>query len=136
MRRSASTEGYQVGVVSEVRARHVMEGEPGPEGRPHAHHYRIEVVAGAAELDERGMVCDIDVLTQGLSEVLDRIRGQDLGPFVPEASSVTVEALARWLHGQLASVVAREGGQDLLVRVWEHPQAFGAYRGDPRDGAG
>ena len=60
---------YQVGTSTEVRALHVMPGVEGPEGELHAHDYRLEVVVGRAELDERGMVCDLDVLDAALAEV-------------------------------------------------------------------
>ena len=41
---------------------------------------------------------------------------------------MTVEVFARWLHGALADAVRAGGGQDLAVRVWESPLAFGGYR--------
>ena len=33
-----------------------------PEGELHAHDYRFDVVVARGELDEHGMVCDLDVL--------------------------------------------------------------------------
>jgi 6-pyruvoyltetrahydropterin/6-carboxytetrahydropterin synthase len=119
---------YQVGTAIEVRAFHVMPGVEGPEGQLHAHDYKIEVVVGRAGLDERGMVCDLDVLDGALHRVGDVVRDADLEVIRPaEAEAVTVEVFARWAHGALADAVRAGGGDDLTVRVWESPFAFGAY---------
>lgn len=120
---------YEVGTAVEVRALHVMPGAPPPEGELHAHDYRLEAVVGRDDLDDRGMVCDLDVLEGALGAVADRLRGADLEVIrPPEAEAVTVEVFARWLHRELAGAVRSGGGQDLTVRVWESPVAFGAYR--------
>jgi 6-pyruvoyltetrahydropterin/6-carboxytetrahydropterin synthase len=121
---------YEVGTSIEVRARHVMPGVEGPEGELHAHDYRLEVVVGRADLGERGMVCDLDVLDAALAEVADRLRDADLEAIrPPDAEAVTVEVFARWLHGTLAGPVVKGGGEHLAVRVWESPVAFGGYAG-------
>jgi len=120
---------YEVGTAIEVRALHVMPGVEGPEGELHAHDYRLEVVVGRADLGDRGMVCDLDVLDAALRDVADRLRDADLEVIRPaDAEAVTVEVFARWLHAELAGPVKAGGGEDLAVRVWESPTAFGGYR--------
>jgi 6-pyruvoyltetrahydropterin/6-carboxytetrahydropterin synthase len=119
---------YQVGTAVDVRALHVMPGVEGPEGELHAHDYKIEVLVGRAELDSRGMVCDLDILDDALQRVADTVRDADLEAIrPPEAEAVTVEVFARWAYGALADAVRTGGGHDLTVRVWENPVAFGAY---------
>jgi 6-pyruvoyltetrahydropterin/6-carboxytetrahydropterin synthase len=120
---------FEVGTGAALRAIHRMPWMEGPEGEPHAHDYRIELIVGRAELDERGMVCDLDVLDGALREVVGRLDGQDLDAIVEDVEAVTVEVLARWLHGELRAPVARAGAESLVVRVWESPDAFGGYRG-------
>ena len=122
---------YEVGLTREVRAFHVMPGLPGPEGERHHHDYRIEVVAGREELDDRAMVCDLDLLESALADLTARIEGKDLEDAVPvpAAGAVTVEVFARWAHDELAGAVRRAGAETLAVRVWESPVAFGGYRG-------
>ncbi|MGH9276912.1 MAG: 6-pyruvoyl trahydropterin synthase family protein, partial [Acidimicrobiales bacterium] len=98
---------YEVGTGVEVRAQHVMPGVEGPEGRLHSHDYRIEVVVEREALDERGMVCDLDVLDAALGSIADQVRDQDLEVIrPPEAEAVTVEVFARWAHGALADALA------------------------------
>lgn len=119
---------YQVGTATEVRAFHVMPGVQGPEGERHAHDYRLEVVVERAELDEGGMVCDLDILNAALAAAAATVRDADLEVIRPEqAEAVTVEVFARWAHGALADAVRRAGGEMLTVRVWESPVAYGGY---------
>jgi 6-pyruvoyltetrahydropterin/6-carboxytetrahydropterin synthase len=119
---------YQVGTAIEVRAFHVMPAVDGPEGQLHAHDYKVEVLVGRADLDERGMVCDLDILDGALRRVGDTVRDADLDVIRPaDCEAVTVEVFARWAHGMLADAVRAGGGEDLTVRVWESAVAFGAY---------
>jgi len=120
---------YQVGTAADVRAFHVMPGMEGPEGELHSHDYRIEVLVERAELDEQGMVCDLDVLEAALAAVVDHVRDVDLEIIRPAgAAAVTVEVFARWAHGALADAVRKGGGEAMRVRVFESPVAFAGYR--------
>ncbi len=122
--------GFEVGASAPLRALHRLPWMTGPEGELHAHDYRIEVVVEREALDERGMVCDLDLLNAALAEVLATREGRDLDEIKPEeAEAVTVEILAEWLHAELRGPVARAGGEMLRVRVWEAPDAFGGYSG-------
>src|SRR5215472_19017884 len=119
----------EVGLSRSVRAFHIMPGLPGPEGELHDHDYRIDVVVDREQLDDRGMVCDLDVLEARLTELTSRVEGRNLEEIRPaEAAAVTVEVFARWVHDSLAAAVAAAGGEALAVRVWETPVAFGGYR--------
>src|SRR6516225_11799955 len=119
----------EVGMSRNVRALHVMPGLPGPEGQLHDHDYRIEIVVTREQLDDRGMVCDLDVLEAALTELTRQVEGRDLEAIRPAgAGAVTVEVFARWVHDSLSPAVAAAGGETLAVRVWETPIAFGGYR--------
>ncbi len=119
---------YETGASVSVRATHVMPNVEGPEGQPHEHEYRIDVVASRAALDERGMVIDLDVLTAALDEMAATVDGGDLEVIRPaDAEAVTVEVFARWAHQRLAGVAKAAGVDDLAVRVWESPTMFGGY---------
>jgi 6-pyruvoyltetrahydropterin/6-carboxytetrahydropterin synthase len=121
--------GYEVGSGITVRALHQMPIE-GPEGELHAHDYRIEAVVGRRELDEHGMVCDLDLLRAALREAAAQIEGKDLERIrPPSAEAVTVEVLARWAHQRLGAALSETGGETLTVRVWETPVDFAGYTG-------
>ncbi len=121
--------GYEVGSGVTVRALHRQPVE-GPEGELHPHDYRIDVVVGRRELDEHGMVCNLDALRAALQAIVARIEGKDLEEIRPPAAeAVTVEVLARWAHQNLVPVLRQAGGDTLAVRVWESDSDFGGYAG-------
>ncbi len=119
---------YETGTSLQVRAFHVMPGLPPPEGERHSHDYRLDVVVRRDDLDERGMVVDLDLLDRALRDAAAQVDGGDLETIRPaDAAAVTVEVFARWLHGQLAAALGRLPGATLAVRIWESPVAFGGY---------
>ena len=121
---------YEAGLSRAVRAFHIMPGMPGPEGQLHDHDYRIEIVVSRDQLDDRAMVCDLDVMEAALTELTGRIEGRNLEEIRPAgAEAVTVEVFARWVHDTLSAAIAAAGGATLAVRIWETPVAFGGYRG-------
>jgi len=119
---------YETGTAAQVRAFHVMAGMPPPEGELHSHDYRLEVVARREELDDRGMVVDLDVLGGALEDAASEVEDANLDKIQTEqAAGVTVELFARWLHGRLAEALGPLPEVTLAVRVWESPVAFGGY---------
>jgi 6-pyruvoyltetrahydropterin/6-carboxytetrahydropterin synthase len=123
---------YEVGTAIEFTAQHVMPGVEGPEGSPHSHDYRLDVLVERERLDDRGMVCDLDVLDDALARVKGVVDGQDLEVIRPaDAEAVTVEVFARWAHDFLAGELRGSGVDLLTVRVWESATAFGGYRERP-----
>ncbi|CAN5761977.1 hypothetical protein BH18ACT15_BH18ACT15_12700 [soil metagenome] len=79
-------------------------------------------------LDAQGMVWDIDGLEAALSALLSRLEGKDLEPIVAEdASAVTVEVLARWVHAEMSRTLRPTDEAMLRIRVWESSTAFGGY---------
>jgi 6-pyruvoyltetrahydropterin/6-carboxytetrahydropterin synthase len=119
---------YETGTALQVRAFHVMPGMQPPEGERHSHDYRLDVVVRRDELDERGMVIDLDLLDGALRDAAAQVADADLEKIQPaEAEAVTVEVFARWLHGELAAALGRVPDVTLAVRVWESETAFGGY---------
>ena len=102
----------EVGLSRSVRAFHIMPGLPGPEGQLHDHDYRIEIVVDREHLDDRGMVCDLDVLEVALTELTSWVDGRNLEEIRPAgAEAVTVEVFARWVHDSLRPTAAAAGGE-------------------------
>ena len=117
---------YQVGTAVEFTAQHIMPGVAGPESELHEHDYRVEVVVEREQLDDRGMVCDIDVLDAILQRIDDTVRGKNVDVIKPpDAEAVTVEVFAKWAYEQVEAELRGSGAQTLSVRVWESTLAFG-----------
>ncbi len=124
---------YEAGVVAHFDAQHVMHGMEGPEGVLHSHDYRIDVTASRTALDDLGMVVDLDVLQAAVEDIVSRVKGRNLDEIVTprDSESVTVEALAFWIHGEIARAIAGSGVESLHVRTWETADAFGGYAAAP-----
>jgi len=118
---------YETGTALQVTAFHVMPGMLPPEGERHSHDYRLDVVVRRDELDERGMVVDLDVLDAALVGAARRVDGADLDEVIPDVDAVTVEVFAKWLHDQLTAALGSIPGATLAVRVWETESTFGGY---------
>jgi 6-pyruvoyltetrahydropterin/6-carboxytetrahydropterin synthase len=124
------TGSFEVGTSADFRALHRIPWLPPPEGDLHMHDYRVEIVVERGSVDDRGMVCDLDVLEAALTDATAELEGKDLDDIRPPGTeAVTVEVLARWFHERLERAVAAAGGESLAVRVWESTTAFGGYRG-------
>ena len=107
---------------------HIMPGVEGPEGELHEHDYRLEVLVEREQLDDRGMVCDLDVLDAVLQRIDDTVRDKNLEVIhPPDADAVTVEVFAGWAHGTLADELRGTGADTLSVRVYENADAFGGF---------
>lgn len=124
---------FEAGIVARFDAQHVMHGMEGPEGEIHSHDYRIDVIASRDRLDDLGMVVDLDVLQAAVDDVVRRVKGMNLDDIVVprDPESVTVEALALWIHSEVARAIAGTGVERLHVRAWETDEAFGGYAAAP-----
>jgi 6-pyruvoyltetrahydropterin/6-carboxytetrahydropterin synthase len=123
------TVGFEIGTSAGLRALHRIPWLPPPEGDLHAHDYRVEVIVARESLDGRGMVCDLDVVEAALRAAVGELEGKDLDSIRrPDEEAVTVEILARWFHAKLGDAIHAAGGEELAVRIWESPTAFGGYR--------
>ena len=92
----------EVGLSRSVRAFHIMPGLPGPEGQLHDHDYRIEIVVDREQLDDRGMVCDLDVLEAALTELTSRVEGRNLEEIRPaEAFRAVDQGIPGLMHAVL-----------------------------------
>ena len=121
---------FQVGTAIEFPAQHIMPGVEGPEGQLHEHQYRLEVLVERERLDERGMVCDLDVLDAVLQRIDNTVRDRNLDVIKPPtAEAVTVEVFAEWAHRTLAAELRATGAEMLAVRVYENADAFGGFSG-------
>jgi 6-pyruvoyltetrahydropterin/6-carboxytetrahydropterin synthase len=121
---------YETGSTATVRAFHVMPGMPPPGGERHAHDYRFDVVVSRDDVDDRGMVVDLDRLEHALNAIADAIEDVDLDAVVApqmRTEAVTVEIFARWVHDRLAQSLGPLPSATMSVRVWESPEAFGGY---------
>jgi len=85
----------------------------------HGHNWRIQVTAEAAELDDRGMVLDLDELRRALDELLDgldHVHLNDLPAFAD--APVSAEAIARYVGKSLGAQLDDTRRRVVEVKVW------------------
>ena len=121
---------YRVSKRLGFSASHVLHGlgDDHPCSQLHGHNYEIEILAEAADLDQRGFVVDfreLDDVKRWLDATLDHRHLNDVLEGQPSA-----EAIARfvyeWCRSQLPAPVA---ARVVAVRAWETPRAYAEYWG-------
>lgn len=120
---------YATTVRTEFVAQHYLTvPNPGPEGDPHSHHYRVELCFRGPELNEFDYIVDIDNADAALSSLADRYRDtmlNDLPEF--EGYNPSVERFARVIFERVTERVTDETVTELSVTIWEDEEAAASY---------
>jgi len=85
----------------------------------HGHNWRIQVTVEAAELDDRGMVVDLDELRHTLVAALDELDHTHLNDLPAFADQpVSAEVIARHVGKKLAVQIDDGRRRVVEIRVW------------------
>jgi len=97
---------YEIEITTNFSAAHRLRDYNGKCERLHGHNWKVEVVAGAMELDPLGMVMDFRRLKEKVDRVLEALDHQVLNE-VPPFTEVnpTAENIARHVFESLAGEV-------------------------------
>jgi len=120
---------YSTTVSTDFVAQHYLTvPDPGPEGVPHSHHFKIEVTFRGPELNEYDYLVDIDDAEAALSELADRYRDELLNDRPAfEGYNPSVERFARVVFERVADAVTDDTVTELAVTVWEDDAAAATY---------
>ena len=119
---------YEVGVVDQFEAAHMLRGSFGPATRRHGHTYKVELVVCGETLRDDGTLCDIGVLQEALKRAVGELNYRDLDDLPAFAKkNSTAEVVAGWLVGQVKGSIPVGVIKSLKVHVWESPTAFASY---------
>ena len=120
---------YTLSVGRDFEARHYLTvPDPGPEGEPHAHEYRVEVRFSGEDLDEFGYLVDIDDVEAAVDGLVGRYEGallNDLPEF--EGSNPSVERFARSFCDRVVERAPTGTPTAVAVRMWEGEDAWASY---------
>jgi 6-pyruvoyltetrahydropterin/6-carboxytetrahydropterin synthase len=121
---------YQLCVVREFEAfHHLIGAEWGAENRPHAHHYRAEVILEGPLVDEHGFLVDLVDLEARLGEVVDQYSGRRLNDLPSFASlNPSLEHFSRIFCHELSSAIQAPNLRAITLRLWENELAWASYR--------
>ena len=120
---------YSTTVSTDFVAQHYLTvPDPGPEGVPHSHQFKIEVTFRGPELNEYDYLVDIDDAEAALSELADRYRDELLNDRPAfEGYNPSVERFARVVFERVADAVTDDTVTELAVTVWEDDAAAATY---------
>ena len=121
---------YTLGVRREFIARHfLIGGDWGPENFPNSHHYILELQLEGSELDQHGYLVDIVDVEKHLDDVVGYYKEQMLNE-KPEFNGLnpSIEHFARILATTLSERVKAKNITGLKVVLWEHANAWAAFR--------
>lgn len=120
---------YALSVARDFEAQHYLTvPEPGPEGEPHSHPYRVEVRFVGTDLNEFGYLVDIDDVDQVLDGLVGRYEDtllNDLPEF--DGRNPSVERFARVFCDGVVEQVSTETPSEVSVRIWEGDDAWASY---------
>jgi 6-pyruvoyltetrahydropterin/6-carboxytetrahydropterin synthase len=119
---------YELTVKGHFDAAHSLREYPGECRNLHGHTWDVEVMVGATEVDEIGIVYDFKHLKDDLNRVIgdyDHVYINEVPPF--DEISPTAENLARVIYDRLAAIVDPKV-HVAEVSVWESPIAKLTYR--------
>ena len=119
---------YEAAYETTFCATHVLTRAGQPLEPLHGHDWRVEVVAGADELDAIGVVVDFEHLKKAVAEVAARFHYKDINSHPDLARlSPSAEVLARYFFQEVRKGMGDEGRRLVRVRVWEAPGCSATY---------
>lgn len=120
---------YELTVTRDFVAQHRLTvPDPGPEGRVHSHHFRVEVLLAGETLNEHGYLVDIDDVRQVLTDLEDYFRDSTLNT-LPEFEGLnpSVERFAREFSRLFLERIDLPMVDRLAVTIWEDDAAGATY---------
>jgi 6-pyruvoyltetrahydropterin/6-carboxytetrahydropterin synthase len=120
---------YTTTVRTDFVAQHYLTvPDPGPEGEPHSHHYRVELEFRGPELNGYDYLVDIDDAEAALADLADRYRDTMLNDRPEfEGYNPSVERFARVVFERVTDRVTDDTVTELGVTVWEDEEAAASY---------
>jgi 6-pyruvoyltetrahydropterin/6-carboxytetrahydropterin synthase len=121
---------YTLAVQRDFIASHyLVGGDWGLENQLHAHHYRVEVLLEAPELDRHGYIVDIVDLETNLEDLVDYFKDQTLNN-LPEFKDLnpSIEHFCRIFLKTISGKIKARNLTALTVKIWENEIAWTSYR--------
>ncbi|HKK05694.1 MAG TPA: 6-carboxytetrahydropterin synthase QueD [Gammaproteobacteria bacterium] len=122
---------YNMRIVTDFAAAHLLRGYEGPCSRLHGHNWKVEVEVMARALDEVGMGLDFKLIkdsTRRLVGDLDHRNLNDIPPF--DEVNPTAENIAAYLYRGLSDELNDERVKVSAVTLWETERACVRYTED------
>ena len=121
---------YTLAVQRDFIASHyLIGGDWGSENQLHSHHYRVEVILEAPELDRHGYIVDIVDLESTLEDLADYFKDQTLNELSEfKGLNPSIEHFCRIFLEAVAGKIKATNLNALTVKIWENEIAWTSYR--------
>ena len=121
---------YTLAVQRDFIASHyLIGGDWGPENQLHSHHYRVEVILEAPELDRHGYLVDIVDLETNLEGLIDYFKDQTLNELTEfKGLNPSIEHFCRIFLKAVSDRIKVNSLTALTVKIWENEIAWSSYR--------
>ena len=121
---------YALAVQRDFIASHyLVGGDWGPENQLHAHHYRVEVLLEALQLDRHGYIVDIVDLETNLEELVDYFKDQTLNKLAEfKDLNPSIENFCRIFLKAVSDKIKANNVTAMTVKIWENEIAWTSYR--------
>ena len=112
-----------------IAAHYLIGGDWGPENQLHSHHYRVEVILEALQLDRHGYIVDIVDLETNLEELVAYFKDQTLNELSEfKGLNPSIEHFCRIFLEAVAGKIKANNLNALTVKIWENEIAWTSYR--------
>ena len=112
-----------------IAAHYLIGGDWGPENQLHSHHYRVEVILEALQLDRHGYIVDIVDLESNLEDLADYFKDQTLNELSEfKGLNPSIEHFCRIFLEAVAGKIKANNLNALTVKIWENEIAWTSYR--------
>ena len=112
-----------------IAAHYLIGGDWGPENQLHSHHYRVEVILEALQLDRHGYIVDIVDLESNLEDLADYFKDQTLNELSEfKGLNPSIEHFCRIFLEAVAARIKAANLNALTVKIWENEIAWTSYR--------
>ena len=112
-----------------IAAHYLIGGDWGPENQLHSHHYRVEVILEALQLDRHGYIVDIVDLETNLEELVGYFKDQTLNELAEfKGLNTSIEHFCRIFLEAVAGKIKANNLNALTVKIWENEIAWTSYR--------
>jgi 6-pyruvoyltetrahydropterin/6-carboxytetrahydropterin synthase len=121
---------YTVTVKRDFVAQHILVGgDWGSENEWHSHHYEVEIQLEGRTLDKHGYLVDIVDIETNLEALVAHFKDKTLNETSEFAGlNPSLEHFARILCQGLSESIQASNLSTMTVKIWEHENAWAAYR--------
>lgn len=119
---------FEISTGVSFSAAHYIEGYEGDCARLHGHTWNVRVAVRVAKEGATGLTYDFRDLRTLVGDVIGRLDHSLLNdlPFF-KGKNPTAEAVAEWVHHEVAAKIETAGVAVARVEVWESPLNCATY---------